>query len=103
MTEISSVQCLPDEFFAMESQLAFSYRFIDKNGKQIPNEFGFQVIRYLKSNCVDNGRIHMFFDEVRPILAEYSREELAQLLADNGNPWLPPVLPKKGKKIEDEY
>ncbi|PIZ26966.1 MAG: hypothetical protein COY46_02265 [Chloroflexi bacterium CG_4_10_14_0_8_um_filter_46_9] len=92
---------LPDEFFAVESHVSYSYRFVDKDGLPMPNEFGFRVIKYLKTSCVQNGRAVIPHSDVNPILVEYSRDELASLLVQHGDPWIP-FVPKKGVKKPDE-
>ena len=94
---------LPDDFFVMESGLVFSYRFADKEGKQIPNEFGYRVIKYLKPRCVHNGHAIIPHDEVKSILIDYGRDELAGILVSNGDAWIPPSsLKKKAKKVEEQ-
>lgn len=87
-----------DAFFAAESNYSFSYHFVDKNGKLIPNEFGYRVIKLLK-NCVQQGRAFIPHSDVNPILAQHTREDLAQMLEDNGMAWTP-YVPPKGKAIK---
>lgn len=99
MTE-EIVTKLPDEFYAAENY-AFSYRFADKNGQPIPNEFGYRVMKYIKTTCVQNGRAVIAHSDVRPVLAEYERDVLAGLLNLHGEPWVPIVL-KKGKAVDME-
>jgi len=87
------VEKLPDEFFAGEPY-SFSYRFVDKNGKPMPNEFGYRVVRYLKTSCVQLGRAMISHSDVNPILAQYDRDELAGILKLHGVEWVPFVAKK---------
>ena len=98
---MSEVEKLPDEFFAVENHISYSYRFVDKDGLPMPNEFGYRVIKYLKTSCIQNGRAVIPHSDVNPILVEYSRDELAAILKSNGDPWIP-LVSKKVKKSSDE-
>lgn len=99
MTESSqsTPAVLGDEIFAMESNSSFSYHFVDRSGKLIPNSLGYRVIKYVKPACFKMGRVIIIHSDVTPLLAEYSREELVDLLAQNDDPWVP-YIPKPQKK-----
>lgn len=97
LTEL--VEKLPDDFFAGESY-SFTYRFIDKNGKPMPNEFGYRVVKYLKTSCAQQGKAMIFHSDVNPVLAQYDRDEMAAILKANGEEWIP-FVSRKGKAVEE--
>jgi hypothetical protein len=91
-TEVAALK-MPDEFYAGEPY-SFSYRFVDKNKNPIPNEFGYRVMKYLKPSCIQNSRAVVAHSDVNPVLIEFDRDELAQILRQNDDPWIPVVLKK---------
>lgn len=102
MTEISTpatYPVMPDEFFAGDPSM-FSYHFEDINKLPIPNEFGWRVVRYLRSNNIQIGHLIIPHDEVKSILATHDRNELASILKANDTPWVPFI--KKNTKAAIE-
>lgn len=93
-------QKLPDGFFDVESPIYLSYRFVDMAGLPISNEFGYRVIKYIKTTCVQHGRASIPHDDVKVLLSQYSQYELAAILVANDDAWVPPV--KKVPKRQDE-
>lgn len=93
----------PEEFFESPAgAIGFSYRFIDRDGRPVPNEMGYRAMRYIKPSCVMHGRAVIAHTDVNPILAEYSRDEIADILEANDEPWKAAPTSSKKERARDQ-